>query len=153
LEDEDIIMASTLIAIENKPGLKVRELYDYVYRLSRDIGMTKFSRPNFSQVFIPLTIPVLTKAGLIQTAKKGPNLVYAYAHAYEINLDTICRLTDMSSKKIKKIRRGSKVRSRDAYQKKVFDNIYTIINGHIDDTYEQDSFKRHIEKGMNLPAV
>ncbi len=151
MEDEDIIMASTLIAMENKPGLKVRELYDYVYGLSRDIGMTRFSRPNFSQVFIPLTIPVLTKAGLIQTAKKGPNLVYA--DAYEIDLSTICRLTDMTSKKIKKIRSGSKVRSRDAYQKKVFDNIYMIINGHIDDTYEQDSFKRHMEKGMNMPAV
>jgi len=151
LEDEDIILASTLIALENRPGLKVVELYDYVYGLSRDIGMTRFSRPNFSQVFIPLAIPVLTKAGLIQTVKKYPNLVYA--DAYEIDLDTISRLTDMTLKKIKKIRSGSRVRSRDAYQKKVFDNIYTIINGHTDERYEQDSFKRHMKKGMYMPAV
>ena len=151
MEDEDIIIASTLIAIENKPGLKVRDLYDYVYGLSRDIGMTRFSQSNFSQVFIPLTIPVLTKAGLIQTTKKSPDS--AKTDANEINLDTICRLTDMTSKKISKIRTGSRVRSRDAYQKKVFDNIYTIINGHIDDIYEQDSFKRHMEKSMNMPAV
>ena len=151
MEDEDIILASTLIALENRPGLKVVELYDYVYGLSRDIGMTRFSRPNFSQVFISLAIPVLTKAGLIQTVKKYPNLVYA--DAYEIDLDTISRLTDMTLKKIKKIRSGSRVRSRDAYQKKVFDNIYTIINGHTDEAYEQDSFKRHMKKGMYMPAV
>jgi hypothetical protein len=150
LEDEDIIMASILIAMENRPGLKMGMLLGYVYELSRDIGMTRLSRPYFNQVFIHLAISELTKAGLIQTFKKGPNSVCA--DAYEIDIDTICRLTDMTLQKIKKIRSGSRVRSRDANQKKVFDNIHTIINGHIDETCEQDSFKRHLKVSINMPA-
>lgn len=151
IDDEQIIIASTLIALENRPSLKVEQLSSYVYILAREIGMKDFSESGFRRIFIPLAIPVLDNAGLIQLNKKSA--FTPYTEVTEIEPDTHCKLTKNTLNNINKIRRGFRIRSGTRDQKQIFNNIFNIINGHLDERTEENAFKRHMDKGNYIPAV
>lgn len=154
LEDEQIVIASTLIALETRPSLKVGQLSDYVCEMSRNIGMKRFrniSNTSFTRVIIPLSIPVLKRAALIEVYNKTATSLHEEAH--ETGPDTICRLTEKTLKSMKNIRNGSRIKSGSPEQREIFDNVFTIVNGHTDDNSEQDAFDRHMKIGLHIPAV
>ncbi|MDW7775678.1 MAG: hypothetical protein SCH39_04975 [Methanosarcinales archaeon] len=56
--------------------------------------MKQFSESNFDHIFIPLAIPILKNAGLIQMVNKNSNS--PYTDTDNVNLNTICKLTDVT---------------------------------------------------------
>ncbi len=130
MDDESIIIAATLIALEEKPVLSLKDLSSHAYKISKNIGMKKFSPSNFENIFIPLTIPTLAKSNLINTVNGGSHPPQNGPD--EVNLNTVCKLTENTAKNMKKLRRGFRVKLNDIDQKEIFNNLDTIINGHID---------------------
>ena len=113
--------------------------------------MKQFSESNFDHIFIPLVIPILNKAGLIQMVDKGSNS--PYIDTSEVDLNTICKLTNVSLKQMKTIRKGSRIKSKMVDQKEIFTNLNTIINGHSDETNVQNAFKHHNDERMYIPRI
>ncbi|MCL7475395.1 MAG: hypothetical protein M8352_05065 [ANME-2 cluster archaeon] len=113
--------------------------------------MKQFSESNFDHIFIPLAIPILKNAGLIQMVNKNSNS--PYTDTDNVNLNTICKLTDVTIKHMKSIRKGSRIKSRKVDHKEIFTNLNTIINGHSDETNVQNAFKNHNDERMYIPTV
>lgn len=131
MDDENIIIASALIALEERRVLSLKDLSIKTYTISRNIGMKNFSPANFENIFIPLAIPTLAKSNLINTVNGGSHVTQN--GSYEVDMNTVCRLTENTARNLKNLRRGSKVKVKDVNQKEIFKNLDTIINGHIDE--------------------
>jgi hypothetical protein len=65
--------------------------------------------------------------------------------------NTICKLTKTALKNMKTVRKGSRIRFGNTDQKEIFNNIFKIINGHIDEESVEDAFKRYMNKGHFIP--
>jgi|GEM_PF-4137169 len=115
--------------------------------------MKRFNnKSSFNQIFIPLVIPVLHNNGLVQFSRKeGP--FSQYKQVDEVDPNTIWRLTKRSRKYLKTIRNGSCIRSGNVDEKEIFDNIFRIINGHLDEDYEEEAFVRYMKKQLYIPAI
>ncbi|MCL7475923.1 MAG: hypothetical protein SCH39_11565 [Methanosarcinales archaeon] len=131
IDDENVIIASAVIALDDKPVLSLHDLKIHTYEISRTIGMKKFTPSNFERMFMPLTIPTLFKSKMINLVNGGA--YSSHDDPDEITPKTICRLTEDTSKKMKNLRRGSKVKVKNIEQKEIFKNLDTIINGHVDE--------------------
>ncbi len=113
--------------------------------------MKQFSELNFDHIFIPLAIPILNKAGLIQMVNKSSNS--PYINTEYVNMNTVCKLTGITLKHMKTIRKGSRIKSKEVDHKEIFTNLNTIINGHSDETNVQNAFKNHNDKRMYIPTI
>lgn len=131
MDDENIIIAAALIALEDRRVLSLKDLSIKTYTISRNIGMKNFSPANFENIFIPLAIPTLAKSNLINTVNGGSHVTQD--GSYDVDMNTVCRLTENTARNLKNLRRGSKIKVKDVNQKEIFKNLDTIINGHIDE--------------------
>jgi hypothetical protein len=68
-DDEYIIIASNLIALESKGKSNVKQLCKDVYEIFTKIGSRKFTSQGFDNIFLPLSIQTLIKPDVFQFAE------------------------------------------------------------------------------------
>ena len=146
-DDEYIIIASTLIALESKGRSNVKQLCKDVYEISANVGSRKFSSEGFDNIFLPLSIPTLINAGCISISK---NNGLKSSDDIEINLDSICSLTRKTSKDMKKIRDGNRMKKKNSNLMEIYETVYKIINGHMDEECINRKFQQHIRNNTSF---
>lgn len=68
-DDEYIIIASTLIALESKGKSNVKQICKDVYEITTNVGSRKFTSQGFDNIFLPLSIQTLIKPDVFQFAE------------------------------------------------------------------------------------
>jgi len=146
-DDEYIIIASTLIALESKGRSNVKQLCKDVYEISANVGSRKFSSERFDNIFLPLSIPTLINAGCISISK---NNQLKSSGDIEINLNSISSLMRKTFKDMKKIRDGNRMKKKNSDLMEIYETVYKIINGHMDEECINHGFQQHVRNNTSF---